>query len=155
MQNRGMLLVIVASLGFSAFGCAGAAELPPPSTPIVTNPTIPETQAASSTPTEATPQAAPVAQAAQTAPTGTLFCSATADGNTREVYLDWKGDKGSGTLRTTTSGVVKDEPVKAERTKAKVVLADSAAKAKATIVLKGDAKKIQVGDTKQPWTSCR
>jgi len=146
-----MLFVIVASLGFTAFGCASR-ELPPPSTPIVTNPTVPtETVAASSTPAEATPAAAPVAQA----PSGTLFCSATADGNTREVYLDWKGDKGSGTLRTTTSGIVKDEPVKAERTKAKVVLADGAAKAKATIVLKGDAKKIQVGDTKQPWQSCR
>ncbi len=151
MSHRGILLaLVVASFGFTVAGCGASSELPPPSTPIVTNPTIAPVTAAASTPTETTP--APVAQA----PAGTLFCSATADGNTREVYLDWQGDKGSGTLRTSTNGVVKDEPVKAERSKAKVVLADpTKAAPKATIVLKGDAKKIQVGDGKQPWTSCR
>jgi hypothetical protein len=149
-----VLLALVASIACTAFGCA--AELPPPSTPIVEAPPTPAAAVAASTGGAASEAKQEVAQA----PAGSLYCTATTDGSTRELYLDWKGDKANGTLRTSNAkGVVQEEAVRAERTKARVVIADpakpDATARKATIVLKGDAKKIQVGDGKQPWTSCR
>ncbi len=90
---------------------------------------------------------------------GQLVCRATADGNAHQIFLEWNGDTAKGTLRTSTpSGMVRLEPIKAERYKARIIIddptSDDLAVHKATLVEGRKGKQLQMGDHTQPWTQC-
>jgi hypothetical protein len=93
------------------------------------------------------------------APKGQLVCRTTADGNAHQIYLEWNGDTAKGTLRTSTpSGMVRQEPIKAERYKARIIIddpnSDDVAIHKATLVEDRKGKHIQLGDHTQRWIDC-
>ena len=96
---------------------------------------------------------------AELAPAGQLVCRATADGNAHQIFLEWSGDTAKGTLRTSTpSGMVRQEPIKAERYKTRIIIddptSDDVAVHKATLVEDRKGKQVQMGDHTHPWTQC-
>lgn len=92
-------------------------------------------------------------------PAGQLVCRVTADGNAHQIFLERNGDTAKGTLRTSRpSGMVRQEPIKAGRYKARIVIddpnSDDLAVHKATLVEDRKGKHIQLGDHTHAWASC-
>lgn len=92
-------------------------------------------------------------------PSGQLVCRANADGNAHQIFLEWNGDTAKGTLRTSTpSGMVRQEPIRAERYKARIIIddpnSDDLAVHKATLVDGRKGKELQMGDHTHGWTQC-
>ncbi len=107
------------------------------------------------------PSAAPEAdrEPREPQPPGQLVCRATADGNAHQIFLEWNGDTAKGTLRTSTpSGMVRQEPIRAERYKARIIIddpnSDDLAVHKATLVDGRKGKQLQMGDHTHGWTQC-
>jgi len=160
------LLVFSAVFVFGCLTGCTAAE-PKPANHVNTTPSASDTERLSdtnektSTVSEDTMSAPVTAKRPQTdnEPTGQLVCRTTADGNAHQIYLEWNGDTAKGTLRTSTpSGMVRQEPIKAERYKARIVIddpnSDDVAVHKATLVEDHKGKHIQLGDHTQRWVDC-
>lgn len=169
--------IIVISTVFSGGSVACTAAQPPAATsaqPSNATPLGPEGERLSTTDEKTAPvsestMSAPMNKAAtsannalaegEPAPAGQLVCRANADGNAQQIFLEWNGDTAKGTLRTSTpSGMVRQEPIKAERYKARIIIddpsSDDVAVHKATLVEDRKGKHIQLGDHTRPWTNC-
>ncbi len=155
-----LLVVSAMFVGSSVAGCTAAEPKPPASvaSASVGSAQAPVSERLSET-NEKTATVSESTMSAPAAPTGQLVCRATADGNAHQIFLEWNGDTAKGTLRTSTpSGMVRLEPIKAERYKARIIIDDPTSEDlavhKATLVEDRKGKQLQMGDHTQPWTQC-
>lgn len=100
---------------FALAGCGASRAAAPASTTVTAAEVAPEPAA----PREFSPPAKK-----DPAPEGQLVCrTQSRDDGTTELYLTWKDDKASGTLRhIAPSGFTEDQPVRAERNKSAIIV---------------------------------